>query len=338
MIGQRPDPEVIDRCLGVLGRQTGNLSRIVDDLLDVARITRGKISLSRERVDLRGVAERCVRDADGARHVVDLELPAEPVPVIGDAVRLEQIATNLVANALEYTPPGGQISVRVGSSPGTAWLAVADTGIGMDAEMCERAFDVFVQGKQSIDRARGGLGLGLAVVRQLAALHGGTVTAHSEGAGKGCRFVVELPLAPPESTAAPPAGAAAPARSGGVRIIVIEDHDEVRQTLCDALATLDHQVEGASDGPAGLALVLETLPDVALVDIGLPGLDGYEIARQIRTRCNGASPHLVAMTGYGQPEDRARAEAAGFDVHLVKPVSLTQLQQILAAVTPRRPA
>jgi two-component system, sensor histidine kinase len=339
MMEHQRDPEALARYRSMLARQTGSLTRIVDDLLDVGRLTRGMVSLSNSVVDLRTIAEHCLQAQAGAiasaQHRVEARFAADPVLVKGDAVRLEQIASNLITNAIKYTPNGGAIAIAVHARGGRAVLEVEDTGIGLDSAMRERAFDVFVQGKQSMDRARGGLGLGLAVVRQLVALHGGTVRAVSEGEGKGSRFIVELPLAPPGSR---PADRSSPEVTGGspVRIVLIEDNAEMRETLREALEVLEHDVDTAADGPSGVELVVAVRPDVALVDIGLPILDGYEVAHAIRQRCNGATPHLIAMTGYGQPEDRARAQAAGFDLHLVKPVSLARLQQILATLPARR--
>ncbi|MEO8704156.1 MAG: response regulator [Kofleriaceae bacterium] len=337
MIEQRRDPEALERYLQILHRQTGSLTRIVDDLLDVARITRGKVSLHREVLDLRDVVDRCLQaaadDVKAARHELVVSRPDEPVLVLGDLVRLEQVACNLVTNSIKYTPKGGQIRVQISAGP-SARLDVIDTGIGMAADVCSRVFDVFVQAKQSIDRSRGGLGLGLTVVRQLVELHGGTVSAHSEGEGQGSRFTVDLPLAPEGSALAASSMTQLP-RAGGMAVAVIEDNAEGRETLVEVLKLLGHHVEVAADGLAGLELVLRTQPDVALVDIGLPRLDGYEVARQIRQRAT-APVQLIAMSGYGRPEDRSRAEQAGFDLHIVKPVSMKLLQRLLGkAYKPR---
>jgi signal transduction histidine kinase len=332
----RRDGDSLDHYLKILSRQSRSLERIVGDLLDVARMTRGKVSLDRVLVDLRDVADRCVQSlADEIRaagHTIALELPPAPVIVSGDVVRLEQVAANLVTNAVKYTPKGGHIRVRVAADGPFARFEVTDDGIGMSPEVRERVFDVFVQGHQTLERSRGGLGLGLTVVRELVEMHDGTVAAFSDGDGKGSRFVVELPLLA-EALAAASAPAPEPiAEIAGLHIVVIEDNDDARGTLQDALLHFQHQVDVAADGIAGLDLVLEAKPDVVLVDIGLPRLDGYEVARQIRSRMNGKSPRLIAMTGYGQPEDAERATDAGFDLHIVKPVSLKNLQRVLATV------
>ena len=330
LLGEAPD--ALPRYLRILDRQTRNLGRIVDDLLDVARITRGKLSLRKERVELRELAERCVQvlsgELLGSEHGVAVTITGEPVQVIGDPVRLEQIVANLVTNAVKYTPHGGRADVRVTRQGDRAVLAVSDTGIGMDPATCARVFDLFVQGKQGIDRSRGGLGLGLTVVRQLVELHGGQVEAVSAGEGRGSTFTVTLPVAPAAAVAATPPPSATP-REGGLHIVAIEDNDDVRETLCDALTMLGHRVAGAADGKAGVELVLATRPDIALVDIGLPELDGYGVARAIRA-AGGRQPQLIAITGYGQPDDQRRCLAAGFDVHLAKPVTLARLRTVFA--------
>jgi len=331
------DPTAFEHYHAILTRQTRNLSHIVDDLLDVARITQGKVSIERTLVDLREVVRRCVdsnaEETRSSQHQLALDLPAGAVRVMGDPVRLEQIISNLVTNANKYTPAGGHLAVRLDTTATHATVEVSDDGVGMDQAMRDRVFDVFVQGKQTIDRARGGLGLGLTVVRELVTLHDGTVTAFSDGESKGSRFVVEIPLAP-AGAVAEPAPADEPAGEG-LHIVVIEDNEDARLTLEEALATFHHEVAAASDGITGLELVLKSVPDVALVDIGLPGIDGYEVARRIHERMDGTAPKLIAMTGYGQPEDRARAEAAGFDLHIVKPIVLKKLQQVLARISPR---
>lgn len=327
--------------LEIVSRQARNLTRIVDDLLDIARITRGKVTLEETRVDLRDVIRRTIDaladDIAMSKHEVELDMPGRSVIVLGDATRLEQVVSNLVTNANKYTPSGGHIRVKLTGKNGRAIVEVADDGMGMSPDMQRRVFDLFVQGTQTIDRARGGLGLGLTVVRQLVELHHGSVAAHSEGEGKGSSFIVELPLAREDvpQVEAPTEPLRVVAAGEGLQIVVIEDNDDARVTLQEALGTFHHHVEAAGDGTSGLALVLASKPDVALVDIGLPGIDGYEIARQVRAQMDGTAPRLIAMTGYGQPEDRARAVAAGFDEHIVKPVVLKKLANVLAAI-PRR--
>ena len=334
-------PQVLDHHLKVLNRQTATLDRIVGDLLDVARLQRGKVSIEHAKVDLRDLALRCTQalaeEIRASGHRLELDVPDAPIVVTGDLVRLEQVLANLVTNAIKYTPRGGYIRVGVSRAAGHAFLEVTDDGIGLSPAMQQHVFDVFVQGKQSIDRSRGGLGLGLAVVRQLVELHGGTVSAESPGEGKGSTFLIQLPIAPDElEFVAPVEEDTMPGvEPSALRIVLIEDNDDARETLADALGQFHHDVQTAPDGLAGLDLVLDEKPDVALVDIGLPGLDGYEVARQIRARMNGNSPRLIAMTGYGQPDDRQRAAEAGFDMHIVKPVSLKNLRRVLANIEAR---
>lgn len=330
-----PDEKARERYFEVLERQSGNLSRIVDDLLDAARLARGKTSLQLELLDLRDIGTRCCAalgpEATKAGHTLEIERDEQAVWVVGDAVRLEQVASNLVTNAIKYTPRGGRVRLSVKRVDDLARLEVQDNGIGMSAEVRERAFDVFVQAKPSIDRSRGGLGLGLTVVKQLIELHQGSVSAHSEGEGRGSSFVVELPLSRP---AISPDAVSAPTRPRAERlnVVVVEDNADSRELMEAALQLMGHDVASAPDGESGLALILTSRPDVVLMDIGLPGLDGYEVARRVRQQ-SGGTPRLVALTGYGQPEDRARVENAGFDAHVVKPITIEQLRGVLASPT-----
>jgi two-component system, sensor histidine kinase len=332
----RRDDATLDRCIPVLDRQTRNLSRIIDDLLDISRITRGKVSLDRQVVDLRDVAVRCVQslgsEVFGNGHKVEIRVDGPPVKVVGDNVRLDQIVANLVTNAVKYTPDGGHVEIRVAENDGRARLEVQDDGIGMDPATRSRVFDLFAQGKQGLDRSRGGLGLGLTVVRQLVELHGGTIEAASAGEGRGSTFTMTLPLAPAAGVAADPT--LDRPLAGGLRLAVVEDNDDARELLTEVLVQRGYHVETAANGREGLALVLASRPDIALIDVGLPELDGYQVAREICASMNGTRPRLVAMTGYGQPEDRRRALAAGFDVHLSKPLSIPQLEGVLKALEP----
>jgi signal transduction histidine kinase len=305
----------------IIGRQAQHLSRLIDDLLDVSRIMSGKITLRRDPVDLREVVRQCVESRHAAMsptHQVSFETDAHPLVVEGDAVRLEQIVGNLLDNAVKYSPAGESVRVVARRENGEAVLRVEDRGVGLAAEMLESIFEPFTQSDVSLHRARGGLGLGLAVVKGLVEQHGGRVSAHSAGVGRGSEFVVRLPLTA-EAAASPPASTPAPARHQ--RIVVVEDHDDARDALQILLTLQGHEVRTASDGLAGVALILEVRPDVALIDVGLPGLDGYEVARQVRQAEILPAVRLVAVTGYGQPYDRARAREAGFHLHLTKPVS-----------------
>lgn len=331
---ERTGVDVFERERSMIARQTRHLSRLVDDLLDVARLTSGKVSLKRGSLSLGEVVRRALQSVEGAAsgHRLSVELHAEGLVIDGDAVRLEQVVTNLVTNAIKYTPPGGHIRVTLDREGDDAVLRVADTGVGIAAELLSQVFEMFVQADHTLDRARGGMGLGLTLVRRLVQLHGGEVVAHSDGIGQGATFVVRLPL---ESASRPrqrhftfKAGPSAPRR-----VVVIEDNDDFREALIAGLEGFDHQVTSASDGPSGLALLLDSKPEVAVVDIGLPRLDGYSVARQARAAL-GSSVTLIALTGYGQPEDKERALAAGFDVHLTKPLDLAVLQSLLAPARP----
>ncbi|HEY8019453.1 MAG TPA: ATP-binding protein [Thermoanaerobaculia bacterium] len=350
------DDERAARQEEVIDRQTRHLARMVDDLLDVSRVTLGKIALKIEELDLEEVALSCLREleAEGTAERRDLALgvATEPVRVQGDPVRLEQVISNLLQNAVKYTPSGGRISVRVRQEGEEAVVRVQDSGIGIPAEMLPHIFDLFTQVESSLSRSQGGLGLGLPLVRSLIELHGGRVTAASEGSGKGSEFAVRLPLArAAESRGAgrdrrrsprAAAGVEAPEAPGGgdtgLLVLVVEDNPDGRESLRDLLEIWGHRVVLAEDGNAGLAQALATHPDVALIDIGLPGIDGNELARRIRATFNGDCPCLIAMTGYGQPEDRARALQAGFDTYLVKPVEPDTLSRLLAETRERRAA
>jgi signal transduction histidine kinase len=345
VLNVKRDPATIDRYLQLLTRQAHSLERIIADLLDVARITRGKVSLDKVNLDLREVAQRCVLalsdELRNSGHQLKLSVPDDEVRVLGDQVRLEQVMSNLVTNAIKYTPKGGHLSVRLEQGDGRARLEVSDDGIGMTEAMRAQVFDLFVQAKQSLDRSRGGLGLGLTVVRQLVEMHEGQVSVESEGEGKGSRFIVDLPLAVEEARpakATPRPKFTPPPPERGLRVLVVEDNEDARNTLQEALALFKHEVITAADGLEGLKLVVSQKPQVALVDIGLPRLDGYEVARLAREELAGDCPHLIAMTGYGQPDDRERALKAGFNLHIVKPVALPELLALLETIAnPPRP-
>ena len=324
------DAAVAARARVVIARQSQHLSRLVEDLLDVSRATTGKITVRRDVVDLGAVAERTVAEV-AARHprrAGEIALTARAVHVLGDAVRLEQIITNLVENALKFTPSGGRVTVTVDEVDGAATLVVDDDGAGIATDLLPRVFDLFVQGDHSLDRAEGGLGIGLTLVRRIVELHSGSVTAASDGVGRGSRFTVRLPV----TAAAPPTPAFRPSAGTGTRrILVIEDNDDAREMLTQLVRGLGHEAHEASDGVSGVEAALRLLPDVTLVDIGLPGVDGYEVAQRIRKNPRGQPLRLVAVTGYGQREDRERALAAGYDEHVVKPVDPARLTAVLAA-------
>ncbi|AUX40352.1 histidine kinase [Sorangium cellulosum] len=322
-------------------RQTRHLAHLVDALLDVSRVTSGRMHLTKEPVDLVALVERCVDAASTAIEAqgLDLEVSAGPEPIVitGDGMRLEQVVSNLLTNATKYTPSGGRIRISVTCTGGRAAIAVEDTGVGIAPELRAHIFEPFTQVESSLDRARGGMGLGLSVVRSLVELHGGTVEATSPGLGLGSRFTVTLPLSAgaPAPGAPRPEAPAAPAAAAR-RVVVIEDNADLRESLRLLLELSGHHVNFAADGLTGVATVLAEKPDAVLVDIGLPGIDGYQVARALRAAL-GDRVFLAALTGYGQPEDKRRSRAAGFDAHLTKPVEIDVVERLLAAV-PRQGA
>jgi signal transduction histidine kinase len=324
----------IERARLILRRQTSHLGRIIDDLLDLSRVMSGKIFLARQRLDL----AEAVRDnlntlaATGTPQNHAVSITTAPTWIDADPTRIEQIISNLLVNAFKYTPEGGRIEIDVRAADGEAVFSVRDSGVGMSAELIAAVFDVFVQGPAQLDRALGGLGIGLSLVRRLVMLHGGTVGAESSGPGQGSTFTVRLPLAAPPSgdEVKPEAKVNAPRRK--LRVLLIEDNEDSRHTMSALLTAHGHQVGEAGDGMEGLCLALIDRPDVAVVDIGLPGLNGYEVARRLRAESHGRI-RLIALTGYGRSEDRQRALDAGFDMHLVKPVLPQQLIDEIARLT-----
>ncbi len=325
----RRDPTSIAR--DVIDRQARHLARLVDDLLDVGRVITGKILLNRQPLDFAEAVTRSLRGlrATGRLDQHDVAVETAPVWVDADTVRVEQIVDNLVSNALKYTPPGGRIRVEVRQERGDAVLDVQDTGVGIPADLLPRVFDLFAQGDQRIDRARGGLGIGLTLVKRLAELHGASVRAISEGAGKGSRFTVNFrAIAPPRAPSLDPVGAAPGPAPGSRRVLLIEDNADARQMMRFLLEHAGHAVYEEVDGLRGIEAAVRLNPDVAIVDIGLPGLDGYAVARQVRQRL-GREIRLVALTGYGRSGDRDRALGAGFDMYVVKPIEPAALQEIV---------
>jgi len=321
-------------------RQVHHLIHLVDDLLDVARITRGHLELVRERVELSVVVAQAIETAspliERGGHVLAVEVPADGLPVDADVTRLAQVIANLLTNAAKYTPPGGHIWIRARREDDQAVLAVRDDGVGIAPEMLDHIFGSFTQVPQDLARSQGGLGLGLSIVKALTEQHGGTVTARSAGRGHGSEFTVRLPLARAEVEAAShPAAPVAPAARPGPgtrgnhhpprRILVVDDNEDAAWILAETLSLIGHDVRCAHDGPSALRAATEHVPEVALIDIGLPVMDGYELAARIRAEPRLSGVRLIALTGYSQPGDRRRSTDAGFAMHLVKPVSIDRL-------------
>jgi signal transduction histidine kinase len=322
--------DVAARLRGIIVRQTHHLSRLVDDLLDVSKFVSGKVALHRELVDLEEVAERALasfREAGKAsRHVI--ALTGTPVRVYGDPTRLHQVVTNLLDNAVKFTPPEGRVEITVAADRTNAVLTVVDTGAGLDPDVVHEIFDLFVQGSHTLARSDGGLGLGLTIVKRLVELHGGTVSASSAGPNRGSEFMVRLPRIVETPGDSPPTTAGLPA-SRSRHILIIEDNADFREGLRLLLESWGHRVEEATSGPEGLDVIRLARPEIVLVDLGLPGLDGYAVARSIRSAPGGDAIVLVAITGYGRASDRRQALEAGFDAHLTKPVAPHELAATL---------
>jgi len=320
----------------VIARQTAQLTRLVDDLLDVSRITLGKITLNRSALDLRSIVAQAVEAAQpllsARQHHLTVDVPAAPLPIWGDGARLTQIISNLLNNAARFTADGGHIALAVRREGGRAVLSVKDDGIGIQADMRERVFDMFTQIEWPAQRKQEGLGIGLALVKRLVEMHDGDIEARSEGPGCGSELIVRLPMATGDLTIADAAAADARAAADGPRperILVVDDNVDAAESLSRLLRLQAHEVRVAYDGLAALAAARDMNPDVVLLDIGLPKMDGLEVAKSLRARGDGPRPLLVAMTGFGQAEDRARTAAAGFDHHLTKPVDAKVLQSLM---------
>jgi len=316
---------------GVIERQSRHLARLVDDLLDVARVTSGKVVLQRAPLDLDDLLRRCLQAVESSARAksihVSLSPSREPVTVEADPLRLEQVFNNLLVNAIKYSPARSNVQVSSHEEGEKVVVRVSDEGVGIAPELIDRIFDMFVQAESSLDRSQGGMGIGLTLVKSLVELHGGSVAVRSEGRGQGSEFVVSLPRARKPVTVPEAPGRPEVPREP-LRIVLVEDNADIREALSDYLVSLGYQLWTAPDGPSGLAAILERRPEVALVDIGLPVLDGYAVARQVREKL-GDTVRLVAVTGYGQAEDRQRALSAGFDEHMRKPVPLPELEELL---------
>jgi PAS domain S-box-containing protein len=321
----------------MMERQIQHLTRLLDDLLDVARITRGKVEFRKEVVALAGLVERTIEAVRPVfaerRQQLTVSLPPGPVRVVADPTRLEQVLTNLLQNSARYTDPGGAVSLTVAREGGEAVVRVRDNGVGIAPEVLPRVFDLFAQGQRRLDRSRGGLGIGLTLVKKLVELHGGSVEARSPGPGLGSEFVVRLPALPEgggrqsEPAPGPDGEAELPRR----RVLVVDDSPDVADSLALLLQLAGQEVRTAYDGPSALVAAQELRPEVVFLDLGMPGMDGYEVARRLRGQAGLEGARLVAVTGWGHPEDRRRSQEAGFDEHLVKPVGPEAFHEALRA-------
>jgi len=325
---------------GIIERQVGQLQHLVDDLLEVSRITTGRVQLRQERVAIRGIVDGAVETArpliDQRKHELSISLPQETLWLNADAARLEQVVVNLLTNAAKYTEEKGHIWLSVQAEGDECVLRVRDTGVGIAPALLPKIFDLFTQAERSLDRSQGGLGIGLALVKRLTELHGGRVEVHSS-LGQGSEFVVRLPLMSIELTDAPPPSAVEdPAVVRPLRVLVVDDNVDTVLSFSILLRASGHDVFTANDGLVAVQVANEQHPDVVLLDIGLPGLNGYDVAKRIRKQTGGNEIVLIALTGYGQDTDRALSAQAGFDHHLVKPARLDQVKEILAAAAEQR--
>lgn len=317
--------------LSVIARQTQHLSRLVDDLLDVARVTHGKIKLKNKVLDLcevlRGCHQSLLKQAKERSLHYELSCPDAVHYVRGDRVRLEQVFNNLLTNALKYTPAGGSVNVTIEREGDAVVVRIKDSGIGISEEMLPRVFDLFAQADDGVHSSAGGMGLGLTLVKQLVHLHGGQVLSESAGIGRGSVFCVSLPLLL-EAECDVEDHNSGPASDRSLRVVVVDDDDDIRVLQQELLELEGHKVITASDGPSGFDTIFAEKPDIALVDLGLPGFDGFEVARRVRANC-GPGIQLIAVSGYGRPQDRTRSSDAGFNQHLTKPVGIDQLRAVM---------
>lgn len=333
-----PDPARLARYVEILDRQSLAMKRMLDDLLDVSRVSLGKVRLELENVELADLVHRTVENLQPAAramgHAMTVHGATRGVTVSGDAVRLEQVVANVVGNAVKYTPRGGRIEIHVTEEGPDAVIRVRDNGIGLEPEMASRVFELFTQARVGLDRAQGGLGVGLALVDCLVKMHGGRVSVESEGLGKGAEFQIRLPRS---GAAAHAHRQVSQSRPGAIRlrVVLIEDNPDLREAFQELLADMGHDVEVAATGLEGVERTQDCCPDMVFVDIGLPGIDGYEVARRLRATAQ-AGLHLVALTGYGTPDDRRRSREAGFDDHLVKPCDSAELERLFERVASRR--
>ena len=333
------DPGRVLQSSELIGRQVAHMTELVDDLLDVSRVTRGLVHIEHEPVALQLVVQDALEQTrpliEARRHRVELDLPAQPIHVSGDRVRLTQVMTNLLNNAAKYTPEGGRIVARVQAQGSQVLLEVADNGCGIEADLMPHVFELFTQAKRTPDRAQGGLGVGLALVKSLVELHGGTVQARSPGRGQGTTFSILLPRSEPEAPALQPGGGSAPASaSRSLRILVVDDNADAAEMLGVWLEEEGHAVTVKTDAAQALAAASEVPADVYVLDIGLPGMDGNELARRLRQDPRNRRATLIALTGYGQAQDIRRSHEAGFDHHFVKPADPMRLAAVLETLEP----
>ncbi len=332
-----PNGDSAERARDMMERQLKHMVGLVDDLLDISRVTSGKIQLKLKSLDLRTAVEAAVEATrpliESMRHTLQVQLPNHALAVEGDSIRLAQVIGNLLTNAAKYTPEGGRIQVSVSNEGNECLIRVTDSGVGIAAEMLPKVFEMFTQVGKHVDRSQGGLGIGLALVRKLVELHGGTVMAESGGAGEGSTFTVRFPLVTNiPSLLNVDVSHTAPAAPAGRRILIVDDNADGAESLSMLLNVSGHETAIALNGPEGLVKARMIRPEVVFLDIGLPGMNGYDVAKQLRLEDCCSRAVLVAMTGWGSEEDRRRSKEAGFDYHMTKPVDLAQLDTLLSKV------
>jgi signal transduction histidine kinase/ActR/RegA family two-component response regulator len=329
--------ETAARTLQMMERQLGQMTRLIDDLLDVSRISSGKIVLRLERIALNAVLETAVEAArpliDEAGHALTIELPNEPLWLHADPTRMAQMLANLLTNSAKYTPQGGSIVLSARRQDDGVVISVADNGLGIPADMMGRVFDMFTQVNQTMDRAQGGLGIGLALVKRLAEMHGGSIEVHSDGVNMGSTFSMRFPLAEGSAPAPAPApelltSSAVP--TPGRRVLVVDDNEDAAETLAMLLSLSGYETRTAFDGPDALSAAKQFQPHVVFLDIGLPGMSGYEVARRLRGVAGLEAARLIALTGWGTEDDQRKSRDAGFDAHLTKPVEPSAVDEVLA--------
>jgi len=341
VLKRMPDSAAAHRAREMMDRQVGQMVRLIDDLMDVSRITLGKVTLKKERLMLRTVIEAAVETSrpviDANQHTLVVNVSEAAIWVDADRTRLAQVVANLLNNAAKYTPPGGRIEVAAGREGDAAFVRIKDNGVGIAREDISEAFELFSQLSGPLERHHGGLGIGLALVQKLMHMHDGAVTAESEGAGRGSTFTIRLRAAAAPFTAHSAGQAAGGPTSEPRRILVVDDNVDAAESLSMLLEALGHDIRMAHTGPAALEAALDFGPDLVLLDIGLPGWSGYEVARRFRADDKLASAMLVAVTGWGSEEDQRRASEAGFDVHLTKPIEMSAIERVLARAAARHP-
>jgi CheY-like chemotaxis protein len=337
LLGMQKDESRLQRkARTIIERQVTQLARLVDDLMEVSRITTGRVQLRRERLIVNGIVEHAIETVrplvEQQQHELTVSLSPQPIWLDADAARLEQVLVNLLTNAAKYTGEGGHIWLSVEQEGDECVLRLRDTGVGIAPELLPHIFDLFTQAERSLARSQGGLGIGLALAQRLTELHGGKVAVHS-ALGEGSEFVVRLPLAPTDAQPPPLSTETGQPATRPLRMLVVDDNVDAAEALGMLLKETGHDVRTAHEGPAALETALDFQPNVVLLDIGLPEMDGYEVARKMRQQPNLKNVVLVALTGYGQEADHARSQATGFDHHLVKPADFKKVQQILATVS-----